>query len=135
MKHYRLDGKKLVECSLMEWARSMDSPERIMRVTYLNVFLDDYRLADVRVSTVFLGINHGYGEKPLYFETMVFGGVSDSLCVRAPTYDDALANHEHVLNKVCQAHFKAKRLLTKELAVIMPTQEQTLTISKKEAIK
>ena len=50
---------------------------------------------DVRVSTVFLGIDHGYmaGEL-LLFETMVFGGDSDLACERCGTYEEALTAHQ-----------------------------------------
>lgn len=56
---------------------------------------------DLRVSTVFLGINHGMiGEEPILFETMVFGGPLDGECRRYTTRDKALAGHARLLARV-----------------------------------
>lgn len=56
----------------------------------------------ITVSTVFLGINYGWGDKALWFETMVFGGDSmvDEYCERYTTYDEALAGHTRVVEKL-----------------------------------
>lgn len=48
------------------------------------------------VSTVFLGLDHSFGEgRPLWFETMVFkdGDFSDLWCKRAETSQEALSYH------------------------------------------
>jgi hypothetical protein len=58
----------------------------------------------VRVSTVFLGMEHGWDEqqRPLIFETMVFKGEPgyDEYCERYATYDEALAGHMRVVEDV-----------------------------------
>jgi len=67
----------------------------------------------IRVSTVFLGIDHSptpffllpdpiaeADRKPLLFETTVFGGEYNGLQLRCCTYDEALAQHDIVLQKV-----------------------------------
>ncbi len=51
---------------------------------------------DVKVSTVFLGLNHSYreDEEPLLFETMVFGGEHDQYMVRCSTWEGAVNWHK-----------------------------------------
>lgn len=51
-----------------------------------------------RVSTVFLGVDHGYGGVPLLFETMVFGVSGDSLDQqRYSTEDEARQGHAEIV--------------------------------------
>ena len=52
-------------------------------------------IGDVRVSTVFLGLDHGFGrnEPPILFETMIFGGEHDQYCERCSTWEEAEAMH------------------------------------------
>jgi hypothetical protein len=48
----------------------------------------------IHVSTVFLGIDHGFGEAaPVLFETMVFGGELDLFQDRYATWNEAVAGH------------------------------------------
>src|SRR3972149_4247748 len=51
---------------------------------------------DVYVSTVFLGINHRFGDDgpPLLFETMIFGGEHDGWQARYSTWDEAVEGHK-----------------------------------------
>ena len=52
-----------------------------------------------RVSTVFLGIDHGReGGPPALFETMIFGGPDDGWQARCATWAEAEAGHEAVVN-------------------------------------
>lgn len=55
------------------------------------------------VSTVFLGLDHGYrpGDPPIVFETMVFGGPFDQDQERYATWDEAVAGHARWVKK-CQ---------------------------------
>lgn len=57
-------------------------------------------LGDVKVSTVFLGIDHSFllEDEPVLFETMVFGGEEDMYCQRYATWDAAAQGHK----RVCQ---------------------------------
>ena len=49
----------------------------------------------VRVSTIFLGIDHSLGGgPPLLFETMIFGGEHDQDQWRHATYDEAEKGHK-----------------------------------------
>lgn len=62
-----------------------------------------YRLKGVEfgsVSTVFLGIDHGWGGEPKFFETMVFGGKYDQLQARCPDWDSAATMHHAVVNMI-----------------------------------
>jgi hypothetical protein len=50
---------------------------------------------NVEVSTVFLGLTHGYGNdgRPILYETMVFGGANDGDCRRYATEEKAIDGH------------------------------------------
>lgn len=49
---------------------------------------------DVYISTVFLGLDHGFGGKnPVLWETMIFGGEHDQYQERYISYQDALEGH------------------------------------------
>lgn len=54
-----------------------------------------------RVSTVFLALDHGYGdEPPVVFETMVFGGDYDEYTWRYSTWDEALETHNKIVRAI-----------------------------------
>jgi hypothetical protein len=54
------------------------------------------------VSTVFLGLDHRFGDgPPIVFETMVFGGPFDQDCDRYESWDEAVAGHARIVDK-CQ---------------------------------
>lgn len=55
------------------------------------------------VSTVWLGMDHGFGTRLLIFETMVFNNEtdeSDLACERYTTEEEALAGHERMVEEV-----------------------------------
>lgn len=53
------------------------------------------------VSTVFLGIDHGFdGGPPVLFETMVFGGKFNEYMKRYCTYNGALEGHDETVELV-----------------------------------
>ncbi len=57
---------------------------------------------DAHISTMFLGLDHQYGDgPPLLFETMIFGGEHDQATWRYTTWEEAVAGHEHAV-KVAQ---------------------------------
>ena len=72
-----------------EWAKAgFDATKRIAVDT----------VGDVRVSTVFLMIDHSWdGGQPILFETMTFGGDWDEYQWRYRSYDDALAGHAAIV--------------------------------------
>jgi hypothetical protein len=58
--------------------------------------------SECMVSTVFLGLDHGYTPgPPVVFETMVFGGPMDGECERYCTWAEAVEGHARMVEK-CQ---------------------------------
>ena len=88
---YILIGKEpMLVDDLLEWAEWFETADRHVANTVLP--------SGVRVSTVFLGIDHSFppsteGE-PILFETMIFGGEDDSYQERYSTWEEAEAGHE-----------------------------------------
>lgn len=84
---YKLVDKKPVPCTFAEYASNMKSAE--------NRIIEQTRVGELTVSTVFTGIDHafGMGEKQL-FETSVFG-LPDDLQPqwRFASWDDAVNQH------------------------------------------
>lgn len=81
------DGKTPIKCDLMTWARAFErsSSRRLKRETVAE---------GVDVSTVFLGLDHSWGDgPPLLWETMIFGGPHDGYQERYSTHDEAMAGH------------------------------------------
>lgn len=98
MKHYKLEGHKAVECEdPMEWAKWFETAERKVELT---------ERGDVSVSTVFLGLDHGFSFShaetgpPIVFETLVFGGEHDGDMTRCSTWDEAVKGHRIMAKKV-----------------------------------
>lgn len=82
--------KQAVPCAnLEEWAAMFEdlSKRRVSRT----------KLAEHDVSTVFLGLDHSFGDggDPILFETMVFGPDGREVdCDRCTTWDQAVQMHE-----------------------------------------
>lgn len=92
--HYILDGHEPKRVDLMEWARWLETAERHVALDKINRM----GLSMVSVSTVFLGLDHQWGDgPPLLFETMIFGGKHDGYCERYATWDEAEAGHKVAL--------------------------------------
>jgi len=96
------DEPKLCE-SIEEWGAFMGDPnnKRLVKVTLL--------ANGGRVSTVFLGADHSFGNaRPLLYETMVFvsdhshgvGEGLDGAMQRYTTRDEALAGHDKMVEMV-----------------------------------
>lgn len=95
MNNAKLVGKEVVEISdIREWSRSFESSE--------NRIVKQETIAGTKVSTVFLGVNHQYGEGPnLWFETMTFRGEEGGeLEDRYETFEQAEAGHAVVAQRV-----------------------------------
>lgn len=89
-----LRGKEVVSCDDLElWAQWFQTANR--RVAHDTV-------GDVRISTVFLGLNHNFFDDgpPLIFETMVFGGQLDDATERYSTYAQAESGHAAMVERV-----------------------------------
>lgn len=66
-------------------------------------FIGDDTLHGLRVSTVWLGLNHGFLNEDIeIFETMVFpeGEWSDLYCKRYTTEAEAIVGHSYVVQRV-----------------------------------
>ena len=88
---YILDGHKAVPADLMTWAKWYEKADRHVA--------QSGQQGKTRVSTVFLGLNHQWGEgPPLLFETMIFGGEHDQYQERYATWDEAEQGHR----KACE---------------------------------
>lgn len=94
MKQYILDrlGNPVEEPDIKKWGEWFQNTEA--RVVGFN------RLpGDIKVSTVFLGLDHSWdGGPPVLWETMIFGGEHDSYQDRYTTRDDAIAGHAKALD-------------------------------------
>lgn len=94
--HAILDGKKVVPVNIQTtdemivWGKFMQDV-LARRVAYNNLG------NGVEVSTVFLGLDHGYGGMPLWFETMIFGGPHDESVHRYATWQEAEWAHKCVV--------------------------------------
>lgn len=89
---YVLRDKKAVRVgSLEEWAKEHGAMRHVA----------DDTVGDVRISTVFLGLDHSHGfGPPLLFETMIFGGVHNDHQARCSTWEQAEAQHAEALAMV-----------------------------------
>lgn len=55
----------------------------------------------VRISTVFLGMNHAWNDgPPILFETMIFGGDHDEFQERYETWNEAEEGHKKAIELV-----------------------------------
>ena len=89
-------GHPKPEPDVLVWAEWFGSVDR-------QVAVDE--IGDVRVSTVFLGVDHQFnlGGPPLLYETMVFGGTLDEEMRRYPTRAAALKGHARMVKRVRQS--------------------------------
>ena len=94
MNHYILKDKEPVEVDLMGWAKWFESADR-------KVAKD--MIGKVEVSTVFLGLDHGYNGRIELFETMIFGGKHNDEMWRYATWDEAETGHSDAVNLVKEA--------------------------------
>lgn len=95
-KRFRiLKNGELVPCSLYEWGRWLEQRSNVVEQTRLP--------GAVLVSTVCLGMDHGFHDRPLWFETMVFGeaaGELDDYQERYETLAEAKAGHARAVEAV-----------------------------------
>ena len=96
--HYILRDKKPVPVSLLVWAEWFEKTK--------NRHVADDQIGSIRISTVFLGLNHQWGDgPPLLFETMVFGGDLDGDCERYSAWQEAEAGHREMVERVRVSEF------------------------------
>ena len=85
---YMLDNRKAVRCDLHTWGETMGVPDA-RRV-------GDTIIGNLRISTMFLGLDHQLGHgPPLLFESMAFGlpKDEDEWRERCTTWEQAEAMH------------------------------------------
>lgn len=97
MTNYILDENHEAnpEPDIIAWAKWFDQADR--RVEMSEIPSAPFG-EPVRVSTMFLGIDHAFGGgPPLLFETMIFGGSRDQEQHRYSTWDEAVAGHRAIV--------------------------------------
>ena len=101
MKYYYLEGREIRTTeNTLDWARRTEAAW-----TDGSRAVGDDHVGAVRVSTVFLGVDHNFfgNGPPLLFETMVFGGPLDREQERCATWDEAVSQHAKMLLRVLQS--------------------------------
>jgi hypothetical protein len=91
MNYILKDGVPVLEPDLLTWAKWFeDGDKRRVALT---------EIGDVRISTVFLGIDHSFGGgAPILFETMIFEGEHDQYQERYHTLEEAMIGHEKAVS-------------------------------------
>src|SRR5262245_42750654 len=87
-RNYVLDneGNAVPETDPLAWAKWFETADRTVARTVIG---------DVLVSTVFLGMDHGFrSPDPVLWETMIFGGEHGGEQWRYTSREAALAGHE-----------------------------------------
>lgn len=103
MYYYLKDKIPVKAKDVMDWAQKFErqSEERIVKQEEVNGKF---------ISTVFLGINHNWGEgDPLLFETMVFpskDNFADLYCDRYSTWEEAELGHKKAVDLVKDGEIK-----------------------------
>lgn len=96
MREYKyildVDGNPVPCEDVVAWGEWMEDAER-------RVINSVHPKTGVRVSTVFLGIDHGWDDRkpPLLWETMVFGGPSNGTMNRYSTLAEAQDGHRQMV--------------------------------------
>lgn len=80
---------------LLTWGRWLQSAKRHVKQD---------TIGDVRISTVFLGLDHGWprGAPPVLWETMIFGGPHDGYQERYSSRAAAEAGHRRAVELVIE---------------------------------
>lgn len=95
-----IDGEIIPVTDILEWARWYNTADRRVALTTIGIF---------EVSTVSLGLDHAFGgNRPLWFETMVFCGNEsedrDGWFDRYSTLEEAMQGHERIVGLVKEAN-------------------------------
>ena len=107
--YYILDGKKVVSSDIQGWMKFMSTPRTDFWCRGKRKSIRRTKLFGVLISTVFLGIDHGFGKgKPVLFETMMFGDIVSDYQERYTTYDEAVKGHKFAVGYVIGAFISTK---------------------------
>jgi len=92
-KYILIDKVPTIEKDLYVWANWFESADRIVKKSVWD---------GVEISTVFLGLDHSFGNgPPLLFETMVFGWPEgEEHCTRYSTWEEAIEGHDSLVEKL-----------------------------------
>jgi len=83
--------KQPVEADVLTWGVFFENDAN-RRVAHTFLGLSE-------ISTVFLGLDHNWGDgPPLIFETMIFGGRHDGYQTRCSTWEEAEAGHREAVS-------------------------------------
>jgi len=89
-RYYNRAGQPI---AMMDWAKNLNGANNAIVKTKLP--------SGTEVSTVWLGLNHNWGDgPPLIFETMVFGGRLDQEQRRYSSEEEAKIGHEETVARV-----------------------------------
>lgn len=93
MNYILVDRKPVPEPDIIKWAQWYETADRQVART---------EEGGVMISTVFLGIDHGWRESgpPILYETMVFGGSHNEEMDRYATWEEAERGHWEMVNRV-----------------------------------
>lgn len=92
MNHYILKYRKPVLCNdFAKWGKWFETAHRRVRLTVLN---------DMTISTVFLGIDHGWDGTIQLFETAIFKNEDADIMYRCATWRQALEQHRSTVYAV-----------------------------------
>jgi hypothetical protein len=94
MDYYILKDRTPIKCTYAEFVKwGIENGQG-----WPSIHVADEKVGDVRVSTVFLGMDHNWGEgPPLLFETMTFRDGESEDCWRCSTYEEAEKQHRSVV--------------------------------------
>jgi hypothetical protein len=97
--YYDRQGRPMTQ---EQWIKDFEDFE-VKRVTWTEVS------EDIKVSTVWLGLDHSYGDgPPLIFETLVLGGSLDGDMLRYSTESQAVEGHQKMVDLVTAVLAKEK---------------------------
>jgi hypothetical protein len=95
------DGNPVPVDDVLTWGEWFETSIERRRVAQDRDECQEGATREVRISTVFLGIDHAFGGgPPLLYETMVFGGPLDGFTARYHDRESALRGHQKVCRKV-----------------------------------
>jgi len=101
-RYYILVDRVPFAVDRMTWADWFETPDRRVAETEID--------SRCRVSTVFLGLDHNFGDgEPVLFETMIFGGPLAGEMWRYATWAEAEQGHRQAVEqaKIAAARIKA----------------------------
>lgn len=94
------DGDAVPTDDAIEWGHWFETANR----TVSNDLDEGDDGKTIRVSTVFLGLDHNFGADgpPVLWETLVFGGVLDGEMMRYSSKEAAAAGHQAICRRVME---------------------------------